>query len=207
MTTTLVLPQSRSNGAAGPSSIPCLREWLGERWGIIFSHPGDFDQEQLERDRWLSILARSFREHEVLPIALARREDDAQAASLGWLAELGDGSAAVLWPAAPAPAAGALLDFRVSALRAQIARGGDRFAMIIDSELRCRRMTRYLVAVDLPSPIELVGWAVALRDRQRPATPTERSACGTRRDSPCSPRAQRPRELPAAPEERGRMEA
>lgn len=173
MTTTLVSPQSRSHGAAGPWSIPSLRELLGERWGILFSHPGDFDQDHFERDRWLCVLGCSFREHEVLPIALGRHGDDVQAESLGWLAELGDDSAAVLCTAAPAR--GALLDFRASALWAQVTRGG-RFAMIIDSDLRCRRMARYHVPINLPSPIELVGWAVALRDRQRPV-PAERNAC------------------------------
>jgi hypothetical protein len=63
--------------------------------------------------------------------------------------------------------------------------------MIIDSDLRCHRTVHYGVAVDLPSPIELVGWAVALRDRQQPvagafecgfaASPTSRwSSCGSR---------------------------
>lgn len=191
---TVGFPERRSDGCAGLSSLHSLREWLGERWGILFAHPADFDQEQLERDRWLTILRRSFREHEVLPIALAREGRDPQAASLGWLAELGGDSAAVLSTAAPAR--GALLDFRASALRARIARGGARFVMIIDSDLRCRLISRYQVPIDLPSPIELVGWAVALRDRQRPSMP---AAGGARPGSLCSPRTRGPCRSAARP--------
>src|SRR6185312_2437361 len=42
--------------------------------------------------------------------------------------------------------------------------------MIIDSDLRCRWMARYRVPLDRPSPIELIGWEVALRDRQGPVS-------------------------------------
>lgn len=164
--TTLVFPESRSIASTGSSSTRSLREWLGQHWAILFSHPDDFDQEQLERDRWLSVLRRSFSVHGVRPLALARYGYDVrQGAWHGWLAELGDGVVAVL--STTAPAQDALLDFRASALRAEIARSGPRFAMIVDSELRCQRTVRYRAAVDAPSPIELVGWAVALRDRQR----------------------------------------
>lgn len=164
--TTVVFPDSQSDGSLGPTSNLSLRQWLGECWAILFSHPGDFDQEQLERDRWLSVLSRTFDEHGVRAVALARDADDAQAASLGWLAALSDGAAAVLSTAAPAQ--GSLGDFRACPLGPQVSRGGTRFAMVIDPDLRCRRLARYHSPVDLPSPIELVGWAVALRDRQHP---------------------------------------
>lgn len=85
-------------------------------------------------------------------------------ASLGWLRELGDGYAALLSTVAP----GSKLTFRAGTLRAEIARSGARFAIIVDSDLRCRRTIRYDAATDLPSPIELVGWAVALRERHPP---------------------------------------
>lgn len=163
----LVLSETRPDGFAGPSSNPSLHEWLGGCWAILFSHPGDFDQEQLERDRWLNVVSRSFDQHRVRALALAPCGIDRHAASLGWLSGLGDGSAAVLSTASPPR--DAPLALRASALRAQIARSGPRFAMIIDPDLCCRRIVRYPAPVDLPSPIELVGWAVALRDRQRSA--------------------------------------
>lgn len=165
--TTLVFPERRSDESIGFSSTVSLREWLRGRWALLFSHPGDFDQEQLERDRWLSVLSRSLSVHGVRPLALARYGYDTRGTSYGWLAELGEGCAAVL--STNPSTEGALLDSRASALRAEIARSGPRFAMIIDPDLRCRRTMHYRLALDLPSPIELVGWAVALRDRQAPA--------------------------------------
>lgn len=162
--TTLVVPESRLGAANVSSSVIPLREWLGQCWAILFSRPDDFDQEQLERDRWIRVLERSFAQHGVRPLALARHEPDSQEASLGWLAELGDGYAALLSTAAPTP--GSMRDFRAGTLRAEIAQSGARFAMIVDSDLRCQRTIRYDAATDLPSPIELVGWAVARRERQ-----------------------------------------
>lgn len=166
--TPLIFPESRlgtvAASSAASSATLSLSEWLGESWAIVFSHPDDFDQEQLERDRWIRILERSFNQHAVRPLALARHGDDPEASSLGWLAQLGEGCAALLSTASPPQ--GALFDFRTSTLRADIAHSGPRFAMIVDSDLRSRRTIRYGTTTDLPSPIELVGWAVALRERQ-----------------------------------------
>lgn len=186
---TLVFPESRPNASVGPSPTVALREWLAGRWAILFSHPGDFDHEQLERDRWLNILSRSFSLHGVRPLALALHGYDARETSLGWLAELGNGRAAVLSIAAPAQ--GALFDLSASALRAEIARSGPRFAMIIDPALRCRRTIHYRAATDLPSPIELLGWAVALRERGRELNGGT-SPCGPSRSSVQDSRARQP---------------
>lgn len=165
--TTLVFPESRSDASLGFAPRPALSEWLGGHWAILFSHPRDFDREQLERDRWLNVLSRSFSLHSVRALALTLHGDGAPETSLGWLAELGNGCAAVLSMAAQAQ--GAPLDFPASTLRAEVARSGPRFAMILDCELRCRRTIRYRAATDLPSPLELLGWAVALRELQQPA--------------------------------------
>lgn len=181
--TTLVFPESRLDASIGCSPRVALREWLGGHWAILFSHPGDFDHEQLERDRWLNVLSRSFGLHGVRPLALAHGYG-ARETSLGWLAELGSGCAAVLSTAAPA--GGALLDFPASALRAEIVRSGPRFALIIDSDLRCRRTVRYRMGTDLPSPIELLGWAVALRGLQQPITRLS-PPCETWRSGPVLP--------------------
>lgn len=166
--TTLVFPESRSDALIGSAAMISLRGWLSGRWAILFSHPGDFDQGQLERDRWLAVVSRSFSTHGLRALALARYGYDARGTADDWLAQLGGGCAAVLSTAPPAT--GAVLDFRAATLRAQIARSGPRFAMIIDAGLCCRRTMHYRAAVDLPSPIELAGWAVALRNRYGPAT-------------------------------------
>lgn len=139
-----------------------LRASLAPRWAILFSHPDDFAQEQLEMDRWLTVLARSFGARGVVPVALARPGSDPEQGWLGQLAALDGESAAVLTLDDPSVA---LADFSWVALRAQIARSGPRFAMILDSSLRCRRTLSYRLPAELPSPLELVGWAVALRKR------------------------------------------
>jgi hypothetical protein len=142
-----------------------LRTWIAGRWAILFSHPEDFAQAQLEMDRWLSILGERFSARGVAAVELARAGQDPEEGWLGRLATLSRDSAAILSLDLPRPAS--LADFVACALRADIARCGPRFAMVIDSDARCRRTLRYRVPGELPSPLELLGWAVALRKRDR----------------------------------------
>ncbi len=149
--------------------LTSLRVWLGGRWAVLFSHPEDFAQEQLEMDRWISVLNRSFSDLRVAPIALARAGPEREQ---GWLAHLAalnceSATVATLDPSPP----GAPADASDCALRAQIARGGPRLAMVIDSELRCRRTLSYCRANERLSPLDLLGWAVALRKRDRAESP------------------------------------
>jgi hypothetical protein len=159
--TILALPDEIS--AQRVSGRMSLRTWLAERWAVLFSHPQDFVQEQLEIDRWMSILSRSFSGRDVAAVALARAGRDAGEGRLGRLAALGNEFAAVLALDPPLP--GVLADLTAGALRADIASSGPRFAMIIDPNLRCRRVLSYHLPAELPSPLELIGWAVALRKR------------------------------------------
>lgn len=139
-----------------------LRRRLAGRWAILFSHPEDFAQEQLEMDRWVNVLSRSFNARGVIPVALARPGSDPGQSWLGPLAPLDGGSAAVLALDSPA---GAAADFAAGALRAKIARSGPRWVMIVDPNLRCRRTLSYRLPAELPSPLDLIGWAAALRKR------------------------------------------
>jgi hypothetical protein len=144
--------------------IALLRASLAPRWAILFSHPDDFAQEQIEMDRWVIVLARSFSARGVLPVALARPPSSPEHGWLGRLAA-GDGDSAAVLTLDDVSAA--VADFSDGALRAQIARSSPRFAMILDSSLRCRRTLSYRLPAELPSPLELIGWALALRKRDR----------------------------------------
>jgi hypothetical protein len=159
--TVLALPDEIS--AQRVSGRIALRTWLAQRWAILFSHPQDFVHEQLEMDRWMSVLSRSLSDHDVAAVALARAGHDTGAGRLGGLAALGGEFAAVLALDPPLP--GLLTDLSAGALRADIARSGPRFAMIIDPKLHCRRVLSYHLSAEPPSPLDLIGWAVALRKR------------------------------------------
>lgn len=173
--TSLGLPQSRLEVSDKQvCDAVSLRAWLAGRWAILFSHPDDFAQEQLEADRWLSILSRSFDGRGVAPVALARAGRDPEQGWLGRLAALDYWSAAILALEPLQP--GAVADFSASALRAHVACYGPRFALIVDSNLRCRRALSYRLPDELPSPLDLIGWAVTLRKRDH--------ATGSREEMP-----------------------
>lgn len=164
-----------------------LRAWLAGRWGILFSHPEDFAQEQLEMDRWISVLNQGFRLQGVAAVGLLRAAHDPQEGWLGRLAALTRDCGATLSLDLPQPAV--LADFAAGALRADITRNGPRFALIIDQDLRCRRALSYRPPDELPSPLALIGWAVALRKRARECLREEAEpSLGFRPVRPTTPR-------------------
>lgn len=142
-----------------------LRAWLAGRWIILFSHPDDFSQEQFEMDRWVTVLSRSLGERGVAAVALARAGLHPEQGWLGHLAALERRSAAIL--ALEPLMSRTLPDASGRALSTRISRCGPRFAMIMDSELHCRRALSYRLPAELPSPLDLIGWTVALRKRHR----------------------------------------
>lgn len=150
-------------------SSPSLRTWLRDGWAILFSHPDDFVSYDLEMDRWLVITRRAFAQRCVRPIALAA---PALERDHSWVTQVsGDHRAVVLEDPAqqhfgwrmgpPGP-----VDLQTPVLREAIEQPGRRFVMIIDSALRIQKTFTYQGLSNLPSPLELLGWAEALRAKQ-----------------------------------------
>jgi alkyl hydroperoxide reductase subunit AhpC len=139
-----------------------LRMWLRNDWAILFSHPEDFATGDLESDRWLTILRRSFADHCVRPIALAAAS---QQADQSWIAQVNNDVATVSlndsfgdWTQP--------LDPHARGLREAIARMQHRFVMIIDAKLKPRRTYSYQDRTRLPSPLDFVGWVRVIRARE-----------------------------------------
>ena len=158
-----------SMGPAGMTSLS-LRAWLRDGWAILFSHPDDFVSYDLEMDRWLVIARRAFAERRIQPIALASPTLDPEHC---WVTQVSGDNRAVLledpaqqfgWPVGRP-------DLQTPVLREAINRPGQRFAMIIDDRLHIQKMFTYNALSNLPSPLELLGWADALRARQAAPTP------------------------------------
>lgn len=141
---------------------PSLRTWLRGGWAILFSHPDDFVRYDLEMDRWLVVTRRSFAERGIRPIALATPTHDPQRS---WVTQVSGDSGAVLLED-PTQQHFGPVDLQTPVLREEIEQSGGRFVMIIDDELRLRKMFSYATLSDLPSPLDFLGWAEALRSKQ-----------------------------------------
>jgi hypothetical protein len=153
-------------GLPGMTS-PSLRAWLRDGWAILFSRPDDFVSYDLEMDRWLVITRRAFAERRIQPIALASPALDPEH---GWVTQVSGDNRAVLLED-PAQQYFGPVDLQTPVLREAIERAGQRFAMIIDNTLRIQKIFTYDVLSNLPSPLDLLGWADALRAKQTSLTP------------------------------------
>jgi hypothetical protein len=141
---------------------PSLRAWLEGDWAIIFSHPDDFVRYDLEMDRWLVVTQRAFAARRIRPIAL---DSPALDPETSWVTQvIGDSRAVLLED--PTQQHFGPVDLQTPALRAALERSGRRFVMIIDGELRQRKTFSYDTLSGLPSPLEFLGWAEALRTKQ-----------------------------------------
>jgi hypothetical protein len=156
-----------------------LRDWLGDRWAILFSHPDDFVSYDLEMDRWLVITRQAFAERRIQPIALASPTLDPEHC---WVTQVSGDNRAVVLEDPTQQHLGGPDDAQILALREAIDRPDRRFALIIDSTLHIQKMFTYSVVSTPPSPLELLGWADALRARQATLTPGIARHCprGTR---------------------------
>ena len=141
---------------------PSLRAWLRESWAILFSHPDDFVNYDLEMDRWLVIARRAFAERRIQPLALASQTLDREH---NWVTLVSSDNRSVLLED-PAQQHFGPVDLQTSVLREAIEQSDRRFALIIDNALRIQRTFTYPGLSNLPSPLELLGWAEALRAKQ-----------------------------------------
>jgi len=148
-----------------------LREWLGGQWGLIFSHPEDFQESGLEQDRWLTVLAQEFRAADLKPLACLPSTGRPDA---GWVSLItGDPSLV--------PLEGAVADLAARQLRSEIASQDARFVLVVDETLRRRGLLPYRSGHGRLSPLDLIASVTALRRRS-----VERCAACHDMDSPCS---------------------
>ncbi len=138
-----------------------LKEWLQDDWAILYSHPEDFVGCDLELDRWIALARPAFTASGIRPLAVARPR---RPLDCGWVTELtGDARALRLYdPAARRPDSP---DFSAQHLQDEIESTAQRFVMVIDAALRRRKTYAYEAKDRLPSPLDFVRWAGALRDR------------------------------------------
>ncbi|HLK71746.1 MAG TPA: hypothetical protein VKT19_07300 [Steroidobacteraceae bacterium] len=135
--------------------LPVLRDWLAGGWGMIFSHPADFQEGGLEQDRWLVVISQEFRRAAVRPLACRLDASHADASWVGaivqdhWFVQL----------------EGTVADLAARQLRAQIAALEPRFVLVIDEQLRCRGLLRYRAANLRLSALDLLAPVAVMRQR------------------------------------------
>jgi hypothetical protein len=159
---TLLLANPASVTPAG--APPALRTWLAGDWALLFSHPGDFVSCELESDRWLAVLQKTFAGARIRPLELAMRGGDGRS----WISDLSGADDLALFD--PQASRAHPYDLKAYALRAQIsALGRRRFVMIVDDTLCNRRTFAYSALAEVPSPLEFIGWAAAARAKRAAA--------------------------------------
>ncbi len=138
-------------------SLPTLRDWLDGKWGLLLSHPSDFEDHSLERDRWLEILREAFRTSGVKPIAYRHAEG---APDRGWVSTvIGDENRVRLTH-------GDVIDIAARRLRDQVMDiPVARFAVVVDPSLLCHGVLMYQQGscIATTSPLDLLGPVMTLR--------------------------------------------
>jgi len=134
---------------------PLLRDWLGGDWGLLFSHPLDFQDQGLEHDRWLDILRQEFRARGARPLCCRAAAGDADG---GWVGELTDDHRLLRLHASAGVA-----DLPARSLREDILAMPPRFVLIVDDSLRRRGVLKYGAGGSRISPLDLLASIAALR--------------------------------------------
>ncbi len=134
---------------------PALREWLAGDWGLLFSHPEDFEDRGLEQDRWLAIVGEELRACGVKPLACTTQPNRRDT---GWASRVVND-----WRTLRLE--GAVVDLTARQLRAEITALGPRFVLVVDAGLRRRGALPYRPGRITLSALDLAASVRALRCR------------------------------------------
>jgi hypothetical protein len=130
-------------------SIPCLRDWLDGHWGLLCSHPDDFEDRSLESDRWLQILRSEFGASGVKPIACRCSGGEPDRS---WVRSVTADERRVRLTHHE------VIDIRARRLRdAIVSVAAERFVLVVDPVLRRRAAWRYGPFGAVISPLALLS--------------------------------------------------
>jgi alkyl hydroperoxide reductase subunit AhpC len=142
-----------------------MRDWLDGDWCMVFSHPEDFEDQGLERDRWLDILRQEFQAEGVRALACA---GDQQASDASWVSALAEDRRRVRLLNA-GDEAERVFDLPALALCETLRGLPARYVLIVDDTLTRRGVLRYTPGRAHCSPLELLASIHVLRGARRPS--------------------------------------
>lgn len=154
--TTLLLTDCRSSDRA--TALPTLRTRLQSGWALLFSHPNDFARYDLESDRWLSVMQRSFEDRNVRAVTVTR---DATVRDQSWVSQLCE-QREMLCLESKVDGSADMIDLRARSLQDHLESTGRRFVMLVDSLLGLRKTFVYETRTGLPSPLDFLAWVDTL---------------------------------------------